>query len=353
MKEINSNHQQNFIRLIFIYIFITIIGLIKTQTYKESNTKTKDKTISTNKNTFNEENIFKRLNKTSIENEAINILNELIYTNQTFTDTNILSLVSGKNWLTASKLIVDFLIEKENPNLNNIEITKNITSIIDNTIEKLGDIRSFLKGKKKNIVRISPVFEWSQDSELVKIRVKFAKNLESPGEKDIQNFKMNCSRTHLKVEGYKEKEDYLIYFYRYLHLYDFIRFMTCKGSKETDGSYIIKMMKNQFTLYWNYLDQPSLDHHNTYTWFDVFEEYDNKVRYTDYREWASGNLYESDLEDYKTGRFEEKQRRINKMNNNMNYLKTKDYENKNFCNSPINKKHCFIPSIHDWNYWLF
>ena len=59
---------------------------------------------------------------------------------------------------------------------------------------------------------------------------------------------------------------------------------------------------------------------NTYTWFDVFEEYDNKVRYTEYREWASGNLYQSDLDDYKADRQEEKQRRLKKMNNNLNYF---------------------------------
>lgn len=334
-------------KLFLIYTFITIIGIIKSQTKssKKENTQTANKI-------YTEDNLIKKLNKTHSEKEAINVLNEIIYLNQTFTNTNILSLVSSKNWLTASKLIVDFLMEKDAPNSRTEEINKNITTIIENTIEKLGDIRSFLKEKKKNIVRISPVFEWSQDSELVKIRVKFAKNLESPGEKDIQNFKMNCSRTHLKIEGYKEKEDYLIYFYRYLHLYDFIRFMTCKGSKENDGAYIIKMMKNQFTLYWNYLDQPSLDHYNTYTWFDIFEEYDNKVRYTDYREWASGNLYESDLKDFVNAKTEEKQRRIKRMNNNMNYLKTKDFENKNFCNSPIGKKHCFLPTIHDWNFWL-
>ena len=161
MKENFLNIQQNFsrinIKLLFIYIFITIIGIIKSKT----NSKTKEessKTTTPKKITYSEENIFKRLNRTNTENEAINILNEIIYVNQTFNNTNILSLVSRKNWLTASKLIVDFLIEKENPNSKSEEISKNITTLIESTIEKLGDIRSFLKGKKKKHSKNFPCF---------------------------------------------------------------------------------------------------------------------------------------------------------------------------------------------------
>lgn len=335
-----TTFNQNLLKLLYFYITVLTIGLIESNDKTDSNFQKKL-----------EERIFKKLNNTHTEKQAIYILNDLIYANHTFSDSRIMSLVAGKNWITASRLVNDFLIEKETPQKE--IINSDITSILDNFINELGDIKSFFKGKKKNIIKLSPVFEWSQDSEWVKIRIKFAKNLESPGEKNIQNFRMNCSRTHLKVEGYKEKEDYLIYFYRYIHLYDFIRLMTCKGTVETDGTYIITMMKSQFTMYWNSLDQPSLDHYNMYTWFDVFEEYDNRVRYTEYREWALGNLYESDLNDYKNEGQEFKLRRIRKMNSNLNYLKTKDYENKNFCNSPINEKYCSLPTINDWNYWLF
>lgn len=299
-----------------------------------------------------EEKVLARVAKTNHESDAINILNECIYKNMKFSNNQILETVSKKRWIKASRLIIDFLtiLEKKEDQEN---LKSQIHSLVKDSEQNIDFLRSILQLKKKNIIRISPVFEWSQDNEFIKIRLKFAKNLESPGEKDIQNFKMNCTRTHLTVHGYKDKEDYLTYYYRRIHLYDFMRFMTCEGYKETDGTYIIKFMKNQATLYWNFLDQIGDDHHNTYTWFDVFTAYDDKARYTSFREWAMENLYLSDIDDYVKDNMEEKTRRLNRIKNSLNYLKTKDYENKNFCNSPVHDKYCIISDIHDWNYWLF
>lgn len=299
-----------------------------------------------------EEKLLAKIAKTNHETEAINILNECIYKNMKFSNNQILETVSKKRWVKASRLIIDFLsnLEKKEDQDN---LKTQINSLVKDSEKNLEFLRSILQQKKKNIIRISPVFEWSQDNEFIKIRLKFAKNLESPGEKDIQNFKMNCTRTHLTVHGYKEKDEYLTYFYRRIHLYDFMKFMTCEGYKETDGSYIIKFMKNQPTLYWNFLDQIGDDHHNTFTWFDVFTAYDDKARYTSFREWAMENLYLSDIEDYVKDNIEEKTRRLNRIKSSLNYLKTKDYENKNFCNSPVHEKYCILSDIHDWNYWLF
>ena len=126
---------QNLIKLIYIYITILALGLIKSNPI--------------------EEKLFKKLNKTHTENEAINILNDLIYKNETFTDTNILSFVSEKNWLSASRLIIDFLIEKET---KAEEINKNITSIIDKTVNKLGEMRSFFTRQEKKISSKFPQF---------------------------------------------------------------------------------------------------------------------------------------------------------------------------------------------------
>ena len=215
------------------------------------------------------------------------------------------------------------------------------------------ELKSWLSGKKKNIVRISPIFEWSQDNEEVKIRLKFAKNLESPGEKDILKFQVNCTRDHLLVQGYKIHEDYVAYYYRNMYLYDFIHPYTCRAYKETDGTYIIKFKKNQATLYWNFLDQITGDHYNTYTWFDVFTPFENKAKYTEFRDWAMDNLLESDLSDYVREKMEDKRLRLQKIQNILNLFKTKNSENKNYCLSPLNEKSCLLPSIYDWEYWLY
>jgi len=333
---------------------ISLCSFIIVQLLVEINSQINEKgeKIVNEQSSLLEERIFLRINKTNHESEAINLLNEFIYKNFTLSSNDILELVTQRRWLKATKLVIDFLLSLEDQTKHE-KLKKEMDLLLKKSYSQLDYLKNTLQKKKKNIIRISPVFEWSQDTEFIKIRLKFAKNLESPGEKDIQNFKLNCSRTHLAVHGYKVKEDYLTYYYRRIHLYDFMKYLTCEGYKETDGTYIIKFMKNQPTLYWNFLDQIGDDHHNTYTWFDVFEAYDDKAKYTSFREWAMENLYLSDIDDYVKDNMEEKNRRLNRIKNSLKYLKTKDYENKNFCNSPVNEKICIISDIHDWNYWLF
>lgn len=294
-----------------------------------------------------DEKILVKFNKLSKETEAIKVLNDCIYNNFKITNFEILRLAYQRKWLKASRLMIGFLID-----LSSKQAQEEVSHFISFAQNSMLEMRSYLAEKKKNIVRISPIFEWSQDNEKVKIRIKFAKNLESPGEKDIQNFKVNCTRAHLEVQGYKVNEDYVAYYYRDIHLYEFIRPATCTGYKETDGAYIIKFDKNQFTLYWNFLDQPTADHTNMYTWFEVFTAYDGKARYTDFREWTQENLLISDIEDYVNDKGEEKSVRLRRIDNFHTYLRTQGFENKNYCNSPVNEKFCLLSNIHDWNYWL-
>jgi len=299
--------------------------------------------------TLTEEQLYKMLQKVKQESDAVNLLNEAIYQNIQFTNLDTVKLLFEKNLFRAAKLILDFALDSSISTISNPLLEEMIAAYS----ERLKEIKTFLREKKKNIVRISPIFEWSQDNELIKIRLKFAKNLESPGEKDISNFKIDCERAHLKVQGYKVHEDYVAYYHRKIHLYDFIKTYSCKGYKETDGTYIVKFEKNQPTLYWNFLDQPTEDHSNMYTWFDVFTAYDSKAKYTEFREMAQNNLLMSDIEDYVKEKKADQKIRSNKIESIKIYLKTKDYENKNYCNSPINSNYCLLDNIHDWNYWLY
>jgi hypothetical protein len=331
---------KNIREIIFLFfIFLIKLNLISAQGQAQG--QGQDSTQLT------EEKILNKLQKISHENDAIKILNECVYNNMKFSNLNILQLIYKKNWMKSINLILDFLVDISKPEFSN-EV-KNISTHITNSLQTL---KSFLSGKKKNIVRISPIFEWSQDNNLIKIRIKFSKNLESPGEKDIQNFKVNLGRQHLEVQGYKVHEEYVAHYYRDIHLYEFARPYSVKAYKETDGTYIVRFEKATPTMYWNFLDQITGDHSNMHTWVDVFTTFDDKAKYTQFREWTQENLLLSDVEDHVKGKVEENRTRLIKINNIAQYLRTKDYENKNFCNSPPGQKYCMLTNIYDWNYWL-
>jgi hypothetical protein len=294
------------------------------------------------------EKMLQKLNKTMQEKEALKILNELVYQNFTFTSLDFFRDIYKRNWLQASQLILDFMLDVDQTEAQN-EMSHLTEHLTNNTKE----MRGWLASKKKNIIRISPIFEWSQDNEEVKIRLKFSKNLESPGEIDIKKFQVNCTRTHLLVQGYKIREEYVAYYYRYLALYDYILPYTCKASKETDGTYIIKFKKGQNTLIWNFLDQITGDHYNTYTWIELYSTFENKAKYYQFRDWAGDNQLEADLDYHVKEKMEEKIVRMKKIENIYNFIKTKTYERKNYCFSPINDKYCYLPNYFEWSYWMF
>ncbi len=281
------------------------------------------------------------------ESDAIKIINDAIYDNLNLTSTQTLKLLNSRHWINAIKLLVEFGYDK-----TNTEVRSEISNIISESNSYTKLIRSGIASKKKNIVKLSPIFEWSQDNDYVKIRLKFAKNLESPGDKGIQKFKVICQRNFLIVHGYKPHEDYVTYYYRKVHLYDFMKQHTCSVYKETEGTYIIRFLKNQATLYWNELNQLGDDHTNMYTWFDVFKTYDDKSKYTEFREFANDNLLDKDINDYVQDKREEKKQRLLRIQRLVNYFKTKGYDIKNFCNTPVGGKSCYLVDYRNWNYWM-
>jgi hypothetical protein len=294
-----------------------------------------------------EEKFLQKLKLAVHESEGIKILNEMIYQNVAFSNYYALRIMSERRWIRVCKLILDHLSDLTKP-----ETKREIENIMESSKNYIDEVKGLLKNKKKNIVKISPVFEWSQDNELIKIRLKFAKNLESPGEKDIQDFRVLCQRSRLLVHGWKNHGDYVAHYFRDVLLYDMMKSRTCNHYKETDGTYIIKFKKNQPTLYWNHLDLFTESHQNMYTWFDVFTQYDDKAKYTEFREFTQQNLLEKDINEYIQERSEEKRLRLKKIKSIMEHFRTKDFENKNYCNSPVNEKFCYLIDIFDWNYWL-
>ncbi len=294
------------------------------------------------------ERTMKVLSKTSSEKQAIKIIKDLIYNNITFEeDTFLLDFSMERNWPNLYKIALEFT-----NSFNSTSVINNVNSFIDKEKNIIGEFNNILKKEKKSdIIRISPIFEWSQNDEQIKIRLKFAKSLETPGEKDIKNFKVNCTRSQLEIQGYKDHDDYIVHYYRRLNLFEFIRPSTCASYKETDGTYIVHFDKNQYTLYWNFLNQPTEDHYNTYTWFDVFSKYDNKIQYTEFRETAMENLLLSDLEEYTKEDNAAKRKRQRRITKATKFLEAKDQTNKNYCLSPVNSEHCNMPSVNSWGFW--
>lgn len=294
--------------------------------------------------------ILKKLNKISTEKQANLLIRDLIYNDVNFQDdTFLLDYLIDKNWSNSYQLALEFL--------NNVQ-SQAVHEVTDRFIakeKKIGDeFLELLKEKKKDIIRISPVFEWSQNDEEIKIRLKFAKNLETPGEKEVKNFKVNCTRSQLEVQAYKqlsESDDYIVHYYRRLNLYEFIRPSTCKGYKETDGTYIVTFHKNQYTLFWNFLNQPTESHYNLHTWIEVHSKYDDKIQYTEFRETAMENLLISDIEQYVKDGEVNKRKRIEKIKAMSNYLISKNQSSKNYCLSSINSEKCKLPRVDEWEYW--
>lgn len=328
------------------------------------------------------ESIINKFNKLTSDKQAIKLIKLLIYKNNFFKEnTFLLKYFVEKNWTKSFNLCLMFLIDYNSNENNNYKEVKNIFNTLNykdkEIIKNYNNIVS--KYKKKDIIRISPVFEWSQDDETIKIRIKFSKNLESPGEKYVQNFKVNCTRSQLEIQGYKEHKNldfianlkssfdntqdninsieesiiYLIHYYRRLNLFEFIRPSTCKSYKETDGTYIVHFKKNQYTLYWNFLNQPTEDHYNLHTWFEVFSVYDGKIQYTEFRETAMENLLLSDLDEYTKQDMPSKVKRIKRIENAAKFIKIKDSANKNFCLCSTEIKLCKVSKLTEWGYWQF
>lgn len=293
-----------------------------------------------------ENNIYTNLSRSLRESQAVKILNNAIVAGHKLDDTTSLELMNKRKWLEASKLIIDFLIDVNDSKQINIIKQNN-----EEYVNYLKNLKDSLKTKKKNIVKISPVFEWSQDNRYVKMRVKFAKNLEAPGEIDIQDLFVNVTRTNFHISGYKVHEDYLVHYNRLINLQANIKASLTDGYKETDGSYIIRLQKETETLYWTHLDLQHDSHHNMFTWFEVFTNYENKAGFTSWRDKTNDNILDSDIEDYKRGKKEQQIKRVKKIANNAKIFRTVFAQNKNFCMCPVGTKYCNIPKPTDWSYW--
>lgn len=227
----------------------------------------------------------------------------------------------------------------------------------DGLIKDILRLKKYMKDnnlEKREIIKITPLFEWGQNNSHVKMRIKFSKGLEVPGEKNILNFTVNLtSSSQFTVSGFKESnEGYVVWYYRRIELFAIVKPKTLKHYQETEGAYIVSFEKGVNTMYWNFLDLETEDHKNIFTWFDVFEKYDNEVKYVEYREWTRDNLLLLDLQNYLDEKIEEKKKRGEKIDFLLQEIKDKGEEIDNYCHTVPFNEECYLKNIYNWNYWL-
>ena len=293
------------------------------------------------------EALYRKLLKTVHEIEAINIIKLSIYSQEKLNSTETLELMYKRNWIKASRLIIDFLLD-----LKVEETTNSIKQMLETMQIYLQELKDLLKDKKKNIVKISPLFQWSQDEKWVRIRIKFGRNIDAPGEKDIEKFQVNVTHSNLIVNGYKNHEDYLVWYHRDMITFDNIKTFSLEYYKETDGSYIVKFMKLQATMYWGFLDTPGGSHEKIITWMDMFEKFEERKQYFEKVLEINDNLLHRDLHESKKRKIFDKKKRHKRILKIDQFLRNKDMTNKNFCNSPTNTQFCIVPKPDEWAYWL-
>ena len=104
--------------------------------------------------------LYKRLNKTIHEIEAINIIKQSIYARETISNLETLELIYKRNWIKASRLFIDFLVDNSKPETSKTKndnsqpdaqkLEKPISSVPhDSSLPKLEKLRILFAGTRQ------------------------------------------------------------------------------------------------------------------------------------------------------------------------------------------------------------
>ena len=220
-----------------------------------------------------------------------------------------------------------------------------------------------------NLIELKPIVEYAQNDTHIFIHIINKKLL------PIENLNISLSATELKIKYELNNENNNV---KYLFSREITLFSLCKNNtlsikKENELNYIIFFEKVIPTFYWTYLDQEIDNHHNIYIWFDLYDKYQEKSKFNEYRDFVESNQIirdynnalrekEENKKEAKNSIFYSSEKRNKKLKkikeefeksqkNKMNY-----YKYKSKCNSlPLIKK-CYSSNINDifdinfWNY---
>ena len=222
------------------------------------------------------------------------------------------------------------------------------------------------KHQYNNLIELTPLLEYAQNDTHVFIHIVNKKSL------PIENLNISLSSTSLDIyyELTNEKESIKYIFNRTIFLFSLCKNNTLYIKKENELNYIIFFEKTIPTFYWSYLDQEIDDHKNIYVWFDLYDKYEQKSKFNEYKDFVESNriineynsimkeheenknniLYSSEKRNNKLKKIKEEYEK-NKINK-VNYFKYKSQ-----CNSFPSIKKCYSnydnDDIYDFNFWLY
>ena len=217
------------------------------------------------------------------------------------------------------------------------------------------------------IMKLIPILEYAQNDTHIFIHIINKQLL------PIENLNILLTSSSIKINYVINNKKENI---KYLFNREIILFSLCKNNslfikKENELNYIIFFEKIIPTFYWNYLDQDIDDHNNIYIWFDLYDKYQEKSKFNEYKDFIENNQI---INNYNIALKEKEEQHINKNKNifyssqkrNNKLQKIKEeynkykknkiyyYKYKNKFNSfPLIKK-CYsnnINDIFDINFW--
>ena len=221
----------------------------------------------------------------------------------------------------------------------------------------------------KNVIKLIPILEYAQNDTHIFIHIINKQLL------PIENLNISLSTTSLKIyyELYNNKDIIKYIFKREIILFSLSRNDTLFIRRENELNYIIFFEKTIPTFYWSYLDQEIDNHNNIYIWLDLYNKYQEKSKFNEYRDFVESNLI---IKDYNIALKEKEENKINeknsifysseKRNNKLKKIKEEFeknkknkinyYKYKNKCNSLPFIKKCYsnnVDDIFDLNFWIY
>lgn len=219
------------------------------------------------------------------------------------------------------------------------------------------------------LIKLNPVIEYAQNDTHIFIHIINKKLL------PIKNLNISLTSTSLKIKyeqiNQKDRTKYL--FNKDIILYSLCKNNTLYIKKENEYNYIIFFEKIIPTFYWNYLDQEIDDHKNIYIWLDLYNKYQEKSKFNEYKDFVESNQiiynYNNILKEKEENKKKEKsdinyssEKRNNKLNKikkeieikNKKKIECSKYKSRNNC-LPLIKK-CYSTNkddIYDINFWFY
>ena len=249
-------------------------------------------------------------------------------------------ILMKKRWVNCYLYFGDYYI-KNKLNSNTFDsFYYNITKEIKNIYQE------------KQLNHYLPMIEYSQNHTNIFIHILNNMNFK------FENFKVILNKYNLIITYVinNENSPYIQLFYNKINLFNPSKKNSLVIKEESDYNYIIYFEKEIVTFFWEYLDLPTDSHENIKIWFDMYQKYENKVKFNEYKEYVDSNLLIKNIDSYINDKIEEKKKRLEKIKKlEKKYIKHMN-EEKNYYYMNFQKKKCLNilkeKQYFDWFYWL-